>query len=268
MVHRKLGRALLIAGIAFGATSSLQAQTGGGGGIGSSGGGIGSTGGGIGSSGGGSGASGNQGGAGRTGGSGNTGGNGNAGGAPGTFSGIPTSSNIFAKTFGNPMGTTFAGVITPPILPSGPSLSEINKAFGQPLYSTTTGGAGVGGGTRGIGTGGLGQGQGQGSSTNNSFNTVGIRRAPAFATVLSPDLPLVKHVPAEVHAELVRTLETSTFLKEKNIQVAMEGGLVVLKGLVANDRERRIAEGFVRMTPGVREVRNELIVPATMGTPE
>jgi osmotically-inducible protein OsmY len=36
---------------------------------------------------------------------------------------------------------------------------------------------------------------------------------------------------------------------------------VILRGRVADDDERRLAEGMVRMEPGVREVRNELIIP-------
>jgi osmotically-inducible protein OsmY len=42
------------------------------------------------------------------------------------------------------------------------------------------------------------------------------------------------------------------------IQVQMDGPTVVLQGSVANERERRVVEAMVRMTPGVHSVRNEL----------
>jgi osmotically-inducible protein OsmY len=44
------------------------------------------------------------------------------------------------------------------------------------------------------------------------------------------------------------------------IQVVTQGEAVVLRGGVRNDREKRVAEAMIRMTPGVREVINELVV--------
>ena len=40
---------------------------------------------------------------------------------------------------------------------------------------------------------------------------------------------------------------------------------MVLQGVVASDKERRLAEGLVRVTPGVRDVRNELVVTRPTG---
>jgi osmotically-inducible protein OsmY len=40
----------------------------------------------------------------------------------------------------------------------------------------------------------------------------------------------------------------------------------VLRGEVANEREKALAEAIVRLSPGVREVRNEL-QPRTTSTP-
>ena len=42
------------------------------------------------------------------------------------------------------------------------------------------------------------------------------------------------------------------------VQVVIDGPWVVLRGSVANDREARVVEGMVRLTPGVRGIRNEL----------
>jgi osmotically-inducible protein OsmY len=43
--------------------------------------------------------------------------------------------------------------------------------------------------------------------------------------------------------------------------VSTAGEAVVLNGTVQSEKERRIAEIMLRMTPGVREVRNQLQVP-------
>lgn len=44
------------------------------------------------------------------------------------------------------------------------------------------------------------------------------------------------------------------------MQVGLEGQTVVLRGTVPDERERRAAESMLRFVPGVREVRNELII--------
>jgi hypothetical protein len=46
------------------------------------------------------------------------------------------------------------------------------------------------------------------------------------------------------------------------VTVANDGSATVLRGRVANDDERRLAENMLRLS-GVREIRNELQVPAT-----
>ena len=58
-----------------------------------------------------------------------------------------------------------------------------------------------------------------------------------------------------------RGLPFSSRLKSKDsIRVASDGNVVILQGTVTNDHERRLAESLVRLTPGVRQVRNELQV--------
>jgi osmotically-inducible protein OsmY len=42
------------------------------------------------------------------------------------------------------------------------------------------------------------------------------------------------------------------------IRVLTDGDTVVLRGLVRDERERRLAEALIRLSPGVRLVRNEL----------
>ena len=44
------------------------------------------------------------------------------------------------------------------------------------------------------------------------------------------------------------------------IDLVLDGNVVILRGIVQDDRERYLAEVLASMTPGVRGVRNELAV--------
>ena len=44
------------------------------------------------------------------------------------------------------------------------------------------------------------------------------------------------------------------------IRVTVENETAILHGRVATDRDRRLAEAYVRLEPGIWAVRNELIV--------
>jgi hypothetical protein len=125
-----------------------------------------------------------------------------------------------------------------------------NRAQGGAL------GGGLGGNLGGLGQGGLlGQ---QGGVVGAS--TVGIRRAPQYYTEPAFDMPTRASV-GTIREDLQRSLAESTMLRSgSQIRVIAEGESVVLRGQVANDREKRVAEAMVRMTPGIRAVVNELVV--------
>jgi osmotically-inducible protein OsmY len=53
----------------------------------------------------------------------------------------------------------------------------------------------------------------------------------------------------------------------RDINAALDGPVLVLRGTVADEHDRRIAEGIARLSPGVREVRNELKVRETLPVP-
>ena len=53
---------------------------------------------------------------------------------------------------------------------------------------------------------------------------------------------------------------SSSLASARSIQVLVDGGVVLLRGRVNDERERRLAENLVWLTPGVGEVRNELQV--------
>lgn len=216
--------------------------TGGGGGGAGAGGlsGGGSQGGGL-SSGGSLGLGGNTtGGTGILGGGGNTMGAGGArglGGARGgttSFSVSPT--NFLQPTYGN---------VLYPSRPNSQNLSiTAGTGFGQPSFGNIT-------------------------ATTTASNMRGGATATTFANqgatgarihhVAELKFPVKQVVASELIAELQGIIARSSQIKQPGaIQVSMEGGVVVLRGKAATDDERRLIEGMMRLTPGVRQVKNEL----------
>jgi osmotically-inducible protein OsmY len=60
-------------------------------------------------------------------------------------------------------------------------------------------------------------------------------------------------------ADLQGLLSRSSALSRPGtIRVDAVGEVIVLRGKVADESERRLVEGMVRLEPGVHEVRNEL----------
>ena len=149
--------------------------------------------------------------------------------------------------------------------------SRSGSGFGQPSFGNVT----VGGvGTASSGYGVLGSSSTIGGSRLGGYGASGTAGITSSASVgaSSPPTNIIhtatmrNPVPApaaraefrpEVRAVIARSTALST---PGNIQVEVEGQTVILKGKVPNDEERRLAEGLIRLTPGVRMVRNELVV--------
>jgi hypothetical protein len=127
--------------------------------------------------------------------------------------------------------------------------------FGTLMYPTTTNPLST---VTGIGTG-------TGTLTINrsifgGASSMGIRRAPAYTTVLAFDSP--PRSAEVIRTDLQQLLARSTRLPSRgNLRVVMDGNVVVLRGAAATAQERRLAEALVRTTPGVRQVRNEITAP-------
>ena len=51
---------------------------------------------------------------------------------------------------------------------------------------------------------------------------------------------------------------SSSLTSARGIDVSMNGTTVVLKGTVKDEDEAKTAEGIIRLTPGVKDVKNEL----------
>jgi hypothetical protein len=131
--------------------------------------------------------------------------------------------------------------------------------FGTPLYTNTT-----------TGTASMGGGAGMGMTNRGGYGTsIGIRRAPAYTVALGSEVaPSTAAGPLQVRADLQDVLARSSRLNARDtIQVGMVGPVVVLRGTVLDEHDRRLAENLIRLSPGVHEIRNELVVPgATAST--
>jgi osmotically-inducible protein OsmY len=149
------------------------------------------------------------------------------------------------------------------------------------MPTSSTGG---GGGGRGGSSGAFGQqlyyaNVGGGTQTNNqtvatastmkvpaNYNSFGLKRDLPYQTVMGPTIggTSARFTPnnGQLLAALRDTMAQSPQLTAgRNIQVSLNGGgVVVLQGYVDSPRDRRIAEGIMRVTPGVRDVQNDLAV--------
>jgi BON domain len=152
---------------------------------------------------------------------------------------------------------------------SGSSIGG-TSSFGGIGGSSGLGGIGGRTGAGGLGgTAGARSGSTNGIMTYTSTNfgpTNGVR-SPNVVTTLNfqsrPVAGFTPVTPAARTAELQQVITRSTgFTVPAAVTVANDGPAVVLRGRVANDDERRLAENMLRLS-GVREIRNELQVPAT-----
>jgi len=253
------------------AGSTVHAQTGGGGatGGGATGGGAtgggGTGGGGGGTGGGGTGGGGSGGGGGL--GQGATSGTGARAGASGSSSGSDAT-NFLSTTYSNPLymgrpnqASPFAGSSgggDAASLSGGTTNSNQNVGgFGQPSFGTSTTARTTGTATT---SSGLGRTGGGGGVVSFSPSTQAATSRIAYAATLKfATRPLAA---STLQNELRDMLDRSSRLSNSGkIQVIVDTDKnVVVKGKVADDDERRLIEGMLRLTPGVRVIQNELTV--------
>ena len=145
---------------------------------------------------------------------------------------------------------------------------------------TTTGGRGQLGTTGGL-LGGTGTNLGGLASTTSGLNqqnrafgasSIGTRRSPTYMTVpaftsaeqrqnIQQPIPTIRVAPtAAMKRDDLQTMisGSSRLPSRESIKVSMgDDGVVVLRGTVKDERERRMAEAMLKAS-GVIEVRNEL----------
>ncbi len=190
-----------------------------------------------------------------------------AGGGTG-FTGMTGGSTVPGRTGAGGRSTGGAGVtISPtnflsasygnPLYPGRPGSTNIAPAaggFGQPSFgSTTTGGRTQTGGRAGMGGGT--------ASVSSNFGRLGLVNSPiTFATVVRFPMPRVQA--PQVQTQLQALIDRSAALKLPGaVRVEVQGNKVILRGRAADDDDRRLVEGMVRLEPGVHQVINELRVP-------
>ncbi len=159
-----------------------------------------------------------------------------------------SSTNFLAASYGNPL------------YPGRPGSTNLNISagggFGQATLPNTNTGRGTtgGAGNRLGGTASVG-----GAGLNGSGAQTSISRIQHTTTL---DFPVRAVVTQELQDELRGMVARSSSLKApERITVSVEGNTVVLSGVVSDDKEKRLVEGMVRLTPGVQAVRNELQTP-------
>jgi hypothetical protein len=194
----------------------------------------------------------------------NTSSTGRTGGASGTSTTVPTAVNILQPTYISPYG---AGLVNT----SGQATST--KAFGQPLYSvfstattsatnvsTTSFTGGSGGGLSSANTGG---------GVGFGYNSYGLGRTYNYVAVPGDTLPIVNHTNPQLQSTIADVLRRSvTFNALTPLKVKVNANTVIIDGTVATAKEKRLVEGMIRMTPGVRTVVNNLQVAETLPIPK
>ena len=105
-----------------------------------------------------------------------------------------------------------------------------------------------------------------GANRNASFNSnsnftggevIPLQRAISYTATLRFNSPAI--VPAQMQAELQTVIGRSSMIANPGaITISMDGPIVVLRGNVKDEDEARTAEGMIRLSPGVKQVRNEL----------
>jgi hypothetical protein len=177
----------------------------------------------------------------------------------GSGTAVPSTVNPFLSTYVNPLTVGMLDVT---------GKQTVNKAFGQPMFNVfstaTTGSTNSSFGN----IGGMGGTNSANSATNFGFNTFGMSRTPNYAAVLSSDMPRVVHANPQLQAQVTDLLSRSTSLQTSTpINVSVKDGTVTLEGSVASAKDRRLIEGMTRLTPGVRNVVNNLEVTETLPAP-
>lgn len=171
-----------------------------------------------------------------------------------TTTGTGTNTTIPVPTTYNPWGSYYLNAYQPGLgynLTGSQSSRSSNTGgpFGQPLYALQTATTTTSPTTATTQTQPIG------------FTTIGLIKAPAYVTALSSDFVVSRPTGGQLQQQLLAVLDRSSALRgQGNINLSVKGSEVTLKGQVSRDQLRRLAEGLVRMTPGVGEVRNELQV--------
>jgi hypothetical protein len=143
---------------------------------------------------------------------------------------------------------------------AGAAAGQAPGGFGTVLYTAT-------GGTATASTFGGAGGRGGAAGGTGSINVANpggiIAQTPRrFAVATTVKFPVRPTPPAELLPNLQLMIgRTTAIANPQGVQVVLDGPAVVLRGTVRDEDEARLVEGMIRLTPGVGEIRNELLFP-------
>ena len=124
-------------------------------------------------------------------------------------------------------------------------------------------------GGQGTGRGQAGPGSsqfGRGSQSRRNTQGIGARRSTAeIRARLRTGFSITRPAPAQRSSTLATRFEKSSWLQPQSpMEVAIEGGTAILRGVVATEHDRVLAERVAKLEPGVRQVENLLtLAPAS-----
>ncbi|NUQ62405.1 MAG: BON domain-containing protein [Pirellulales bacterium] len=163
----------------------------------------------------------------------------------------------------SPEPTTPAGPPTPPPAPASPPAAPTETAAPPvaetPEFPLRRAGDGLPGGTA----------EPQQASAPRQTGPAAVspfQTAGAPYTTFRAGFEVNRPTVDRTGARLSRQLTASPRIERLSpIQVQVQGQTAILRGAVASDYDRRVAEQVVRMEAGIRDVRNELTVPRPAG---
>ena len=178
---------------------------------------------------------------------------------PSSYSTNNANSKVQSSNF---LAPTYAELRLQGLLQNARNASFNPGGFGSPVFATT-GGTGQGqGATATVGRAGqTGQGGAGGVlTTDPGGQLVQLPRQIAYPAQIKFAAPPM--AAPRLQADLRGVLDRApTLANPAAVQVQVEGTAVVLRGAVRDGEEARLVEGLVRLTPGVRQIVNELTYP-------
>jgi hypothetical protein len=103
----------------------------------------------------------------------------------------------------------------------------------------------------------------QAPSANRPTAAAALRRPPVYPPRLELAEPVIGPVPQVVHRRLEALLQRCPGLGLYGpVEVSVEGGTAILRGVAASARDAEVAALVVAMEPGIAAVQNDLTIPA------
>ncbi len=143
--------------------------------------------------------------------------------------------------------------------------ANTDPTFGSAFANTATSGSGAAGGRGGAGGQAGAASNLSGSVDFTPINSSGLRRNLPYSAAINFDgAPTNPDVSASIMEQRMVSnvsemlARSSRIQSASNIQISLDQGVLVLSGIVGTEKERRVIEAMVRMTPGVRDLRNDV----------